>query len=79
MAVVRFFAGVAEAAGTATATLGAASIGDLRSLLGERHSAGFSLILSRCSLLVNGIRAADDEVPLSAMDTIDVLPPFAGG
>ncbi|MDY7543499.1 MoaD/ThiS family protein [Cryobacterium breve] len=79
MAGIRFFAAAAEAAGSETTTVDVASIGDLRMILSDRHGAEFAKILSRCSLLVNGIRAADDAVPLAGTDTVDVLPPFAGG
>jgi molybdopterin converting factor small subunit len=79
VAGIRFFAAVAEAAGAETTAVDVASIGDLRALLAERHGAEFAKILSRCSLLVNGTRAADDAVPLAGTDTVDVLPPFAGG
>lgn len=79
MAGIRFFAAVAEAAGTEKMTLDVATVGDLRTLLADRHGAEFARILARCSLLVNGTRAADDVVPLTEADTVDVLPPFAGG
>ena len=79
MAGIRFFAAAAEAAGTETTTVDVASIGELRTFLSDRHGAEFAKILSRCSLLVNGTRAADDAVPLAGTDTVDVLPPFAGG
>ena len=79
MAGIRFFAAAAEAAGTESTTVYVSSVGDLRALLTERHGAEFARILSRCSLLVNGTRAADDAVPLAGTDTVDVLPPFAGG
>ena len=79
MAGIRFFAAAAEAAGTESTTVDVSSVGDLRALLTERHGAEFARILSRCSLLVNGTRAADDAVPLAGTDTVDVLPPFAGG
>ncbi|MDP5227838.1 MULTISPECIES: MoaD/ThiS family protein [Arthrobacter] len=36
-------------------------------------------VLSRSSFLVNGVAAKDREKPLSPGDTVDVLPPFAGG
>jgi len=79
VAGIRFFAAAAEAAGTETTTVDVASIGELRTFLSDRHGAEFAKILSRCSLLVNGTRAADDAVPLAGTDTVDVLPPFAGG
>lgn len=79
MATVRFFAAAAEAAATTEDLLDAATIGDLLAQLGARYGAEFARILARCSLLVNGTRAADDAVPLAGSDTVDVLPPFAGG
>ena len=79
MASIRFFAAAAEAAAADSARFDAATIGDLRAGLTHRYGAGFERILGRCSLLVNGTRATDDAVPLSDSDTVDVLPPFAGG
>ncbi|GEP27100.1 MoaD/ThiS family protein [Cryobacterium sp. TMS1-20-1] len=79
MATLRFFAGAAEAAQTETATLDAGTIGELRAELGERYGSEFVRVLGLCSLLVNGARAADDTVALAPTDTVDVLPPFAGG
>ncbi|WP_104134278.1 MULTISPECIES: MoaD/ThiS family protein [unclassified Cryobacterium] len=79
MANLRFFAGAAEAAQTETATLNADTIGELRTELGQRYGSEFVRVLGLCSLLVNGARAADDTVTLAPTDTVDVLPPFAGG
>ena len=79
MASLRFFAGAAEAARTETATLDAGTVGELRAELGERYGSEFVRVLGLCSLLVNGARAADDTVTLASSDTVDVLPPFAGG
>lgn len=79
MAHIRYFAGAAEAAGTDSETRDAASIGDLITQLGAAHGAELTRVLTRCSLLVNGTRAADHAVPLTAGDQVDVLPPFAGG
>ena len=36
-------------------------------------------VLSRCSYLCDGIAVRDDAKALRSGDTIDVLPPFAGG
>lgn len=79
MASLRFFAGAAEAAGADTATLDASTVGELRAQLGERYGSDFVRVLGLCSLLVNGARATDDAVTLAPTDTVDVLPPFAGG
>jgi molybdopterin converting factor small subunit len=35
--------------------------------------------LERCSYLCDGIAVRDETTPLRTGDTIDVLPPFAGG
>ena len=79
MATVRFFAAAAEAAATESTTLDAATIGDIRIRLGERFGTDFAAVFARCSLLVNGARAGSDAVSIGADDTVDVLPPFAGG
>ena len=79
MASIRFFAAAAEAAAVDAATIDAATIGALRAGLTTRYGAEFERVLGRCSLLVNGARATDDAAPLSGSDTVDVLPPFAGG
>lgn len=79
MATVRFFAGAAEAAASDGAAIDAGTIGELRSVLSTQFGAEFDRILGLCSLLVNGTRATDDAVTLTATDTVDVLPPFAGG
>lgn len=79
MATVRFFAGAAEAAATDGAAVDVGSIGELRTELVQRYGAEFARVLGLCSLLVNGARATDDAVQLTATDSVDVLPPFAGG
>jgi molybdopterin converting factor small subunit len=79
MAALRFFAGAAEAAQADTASLDASTIGELRAALGERYGSEFQRVLGLCSLLVNGTRATDDAITLAPTDTVDVLPPFAGG
>ncbi|MDH6235768.1 MoaD/ThiS family protein [Cryobacterium sp. CG_9.6] len=79
MASIRLFAGAAEAAATDATTVNAATIGDLRTQLVQRYGTEFARVLGLCSLLVNGSRAADDEAPLADTDSVDVLPPFAGG
>ena len=79
MAAIRFFAGAAEAADTTALTVSVATVGELRDDLVARYGPEFARVLGLCSLLVNGARAADDAAPLADTDTVDVLPPFAGG
>lgn len=76
---VRYFAAAAEAAGTAQEQLRAATTGDLRAAMVREHGADLARVLTRCSLLVAGVRAPDDSVALAPGATVDVLPPFAGG
>ena len=70
--------GAAEAAGTETERIEASTVGDLCRLIVERHGA-LEQVLGRCSLLLNGARTDDAGAALAAGDTVDVLPPFAGG
>lgn len=77
MTTVRFFAAAEEAAGVASETRDEATLGALRAALVTDHP-GLGGILPRCAVLVDGTRH-DDEVPLTGSETIDVLPPFAGG
>lgn len=79
MANVRYFAGAAEAAGVEAEQLEAATVGELLARMGETRGAELARVLARCSLLVNGVRTDDPTAPLTAVDAVDVLPPFAGG
>ena len=79
MTRVRYFAGAAEAAGTEIEEVDASTLGDLRLLIVERHGVALEGVLGRCSLLINGARTEDAGAALADGDTVDVLPPFAGG
>jgi sulfur-carrier protein len=83
---VRYFAAAAEAAGTTSERLdvvpgsagGTVTADALRAAMVAAHGADLERVLTRCSLLADGVRVtADDPVPAGA--TVDVLPPFAGG
>ncbi|MBD8078704.1 MoaD/ThiS family protein [Cellulosimicrobium arenosum] len=78
MATVRYFAGARDAAGVETETVVAATVGALYAEVVTRHPA-LAGVLPRCSLLVGGVRAADDATPVGSDELVDVLPPFAGG
>ncbi|WP_086154513.1 molybdopterin synthase subunit MoaD2 [Mycobacterium tuberculosis] len=74
---VRYFA--AAGAGSEKVTLrSGATVAELIDGLSVRD-VRLATVLSRCSYLRDGIVVRDDAVALSAGDTIDVLPPFAGG
>ena len=79
MITVRYFAAVAEAAGVASETASAGTLGELRAELTAGRDEHFERVLSRCAVLVEGRRADDPATPLADGTTVDVLPPFAGG
>jgi len=79
MTQVRYFAAAAEAAGTPSESVAASTVGELRARMVAAHGPELERVLTRCALLVDGLRADDDATALAATDVVDVLPPFAGG
>ena len=78
---VRYFAAARAAAGVdaETVALGpGATVGDLVATLRTR-GATLSKVLDRCSFLCDEIAVRDVDKPLRTNQTVDVLPPFAGG
>jgi molybdopterin converting factor small subunit len=78
---VRYFAAARAAAGAESETLvvrPGTTVAELVERLGVRGSR-LATVLSRCSYLCDGIAVRDETAPLQTGDTIDVLPPFAGG
>jgi acylphosphatase len=73
---VRYWAGAQRAAGTATETLSAATVGELRAQLQGRPS--LAKIAAVASFLVDGAQAGDTAALRDGAE-VDVLPPFAGG
>jgi molybdopterin synthase sulfur carrier subunit len=69
---LRFFAAARAEVGSAQVARPAAPIDGL---LAEFASP----VVDRCSLLVNGVATTDRALLLVDGDTLDVLPPFAGG
>lgn len=72
MVTVHLFAAAREAAGTPEST---AKPGTLAAMIAEFDSP----VIAKCSFLVNGIAEPDLSRVLVDGDTVDVLPPFAGG
>jgi molybdopterin synthase sulfur carrier subunit len=78
---VRYFAAARAAAGAESETLvvrpgtTVAGLVDRLAVRGTR----LATVLSRCSYLCDGIAVRDETATLQSGDTIDVLPPFAGG
>jgi len=78
---VRYFAAARAAAGFDDEIIGVApgtTVAALVQTLGERDP-GLAKVLGRCSYLCDGIAVRDLGMTLCDAQTIDVLPPFAGG
>jgi molybdopterin converting factor small subunit len=78
---VRYFAAARAAAGTESETLvvrPGTTVAELVERLGVRGSR-LATVLGRCSYLHDGIAVRDETTTLRSGETIDVLPPFAGG
>jgi molybdopterin synthase sulfur carrier subunit len=78
---VRYFAAARAAAGIEAETLDVApgtSVKDLVERLGARNPA-LAAVLDRCSFLCDGLAVRNRAEPLQTNQTVDVLPPFAGG
>jgi sulfur-carrier protein len=76
---VRYFASARAAAGSAEETITAATVGDALVRIRDLHGEHLSKILGACSLLLDGQCVHDEQTPLLAGGTLDILPPFAGG
>jgi len=78
---VRYFAAARAAAGVDDEIVGiapGATVASLVHALGQRD-ADLAKVLKRCSYLCDGIAVRDLEMTLGDAQTVDVLPPFAGG
>lgn len=78
---VRYFAAARAAAGIETETLSVPAGTTVDGLLIDLAGRGPELakVLARCSYLRDGIAVRDKSVVLQTRETVDVLPPFAGG
>lgn len=78
---VRFFAAARDAAGKDTDVLSVpigSTIDDaICELSGQSDK--MALVLQKCSFLCDGVAVRDRGTVLHAHQTLDVLPPFAGG
>ena len=78
---VRFFAAARAAAGAETAVLTLTPGGTVHDAICELsgQSDEMALVLRKCSFLCDGVAVRDRATVLHAHQTLDVLPPFAGG
>lgn len=78
---VRFYAAARAAAGNEVETIRIRPGTTLAELVGQfsDRDAKLAKVLMRCSFLCDGVAVRDTDVTLANAQTIDVLPPFAGG
>jgi molybdopterin converting factor small subunit len=78
---VRYFAAARAAAGLEQETVAVASGATVTDLLAELRTRDqkLAVVLDRCSFLCDGIAVRDTGKTLETNQTVDVLPPFAGG
>jgi molybdopterin converting factor small subunit len=78
---IRYFAAARAAAGPESETIRVAQGTTVAALVDTLAERGPELakVLMRCTFLCDGIAVRDDAMVLSDGQTIDVLPPFAGG
>ncbi len=76
---VRYFAGARAATGIASQTCDANTVNELLLQLAAEHGGALARILDVASLLVDGTIARDKTADLTDGQTVEVLPPFAGG
>jgi molybdopterin synthase sulfur carrier subunit len=78
---VRYFAAARAAAGVEEEPLELATGTTVATLAGilSARDADLARVLARCSYLVDGIAVRDQTIGLQNAQTVDVLPPFAGG
>ena len=78
---VRYFAAARAAAGVDAETVSLASGATVADLVADLRTRGATLskVLDRCSFLCDEIAVRDVDKPLRTNQTVDVLPPFAGG
>jgi sulfur-carrier protein len=78
---VRYFAAARAAAGAEAESVSirpGTTVAELVDQLGGRN-AELARVLARCSFLCDGIAVRDKAMAVHPEQTLDVLPPFAGG
>ncbi|WP_439689079.1 MoaD/ThiS family protein [Curtobacterium sp. SP.BCp] len=84
MTTVRFFAAARAAVGADEVAVDVASmpVASLDVALAAVRAADpqrWSALVERCSFLVDGVSTRDRSTSLVGVETVDVMPPFAGG
>jgi len=80
--LVRYFAAARAATGLDEETVEVAAPATVSAVLaavGNKHGGALTEVMTRCSFLLNEVVVGDLSRAVAPGDTIDVLPPFAGG
>ncbi|MBV9487551.1 MAG: MoaD/ThiS family protein [Frankiaceae bacterium] len=80
--LIRYWAAARDAAGVVEEPYDAATLADALDFARATHDTAFTTVLARCSFLVDDAPVGGRDhstVELSDGNTIEVLPPFAGG
>lgn len=78
MATLRLFAAARESAGTGSAQIDGATVGEVLAAAVARYGEGFQTVLASCRVWVNG-DPADPHTTVGSTDEVAVLPPVSGG
>ncbi len=78
MATLRLFAAARESAGTGTAQIEGATVGEVLAGAVDAFGPGFQTVLQSCRVWVNG-DPADPQMAVGAGDEVAILPPVSGG
>jgi molybdopterin converting factor small subunit len=78
MAILRLFASVRVAAGTARATVDGSTVGEVVDAACERYGPDFAALVQTCRVWRNGEPAERDDA-VTATDEVAILPPVSGG
>lgn len=76
---VRYYGGAAAATGTAVESVDAADLATLLETIAKLHHGALDRVLAVASVLIDGAVERDRRQPLHDGQTVDILPPFAGG
>lgn len=76
---VRYFAAAAAAAGVDEELVESGTLAEIVDRIGEKHGDLMVKVLPACSYLVDELATTDHTIEISPGQTIDILPPFAGG
>ncbi len=79
MTTIRFFAAARAAVGQDATTVTATTLDDALRAVEAADPDRWTALQERCSYLVDGVTTRDRTTPLDGVDTVDVMPPFAGG